>query len=35
MVARLLPDSGQRFVGSYDHLARTAEWAVLDAEVEE
>ncbi len=28
--ARLLPLKGQRFAGSYDHLARVAEWTAVD-----
>jgi ATP-dependent helicase/nuclease subunit B len=30
MPARLLPLSTQRYPGAYDHLARTAEWTLLD-----
>ncbi len=30
--ARLLPPKAQRFAGSYDHLARLAEWSLADGE---
>lgn len=30
MPARLLPLAGQRFAGTYDHLARVAEWTSVD-----
>ncbi len=31
MHARLLPKASQRFVGAYDHLARSDEWMLVDA----
>lgn len=34
MAARILPKQGQRFVGSYEHLARSAEWTAIDGEDE-
>lgn len=30
MPSRLLPLAGQRFAGTYDHLARVAEWTAVD-----
>jgi ATP-dependent helicase/nuclease subunit B len=32
--SRLLPVKGQRFAGAYDHLARVAEWTLVDGEDE-
>jgi ATP-dependent helicase/nuclease subunit B len=32
MAARLLPLPGQRFAGAYDHLARVAEWTIVEGE---
>ncbi|WP_127145057.1 double-strand break repair protein AddB [Pelagibacterium montanilacus] len=32
MAAQVFPRPGQRFKGDYEHLARTAEWAVADPE---
>lgn len=32
MPSRLMPLAGQRFAGSYDHLARVAEWTAVDGE---
>lgn len=30
MLSRIMPLSGQRFAGDYDHLARVAEWTAVD-----
>ncbi|MCD7058583.1 double-strand break repair protein AddB [Pelagibacterium xiamenense] len=35
MMARVLPKPSQRFKGAYEHLARTGEWTLADAEEEE
>ena len=32
MPARLMPFKGQRFAGTYDHLARVSEWTAVDGE---
>ena len=35
MTARVLPKPGQRFKGDYEHLARTEEWTLIDADDEQ
>jgi ATP-dependent helicase/nuclease subunit B len=32
MAARIRPDTGQRFAGAYDHLARIDEWTLGEEE---